>query len=104
MTNNITQLEAKKRALNAKLKTAKQAAAKAQKAQLLHARQALGVHLAGAVGADTCEAVAALSDALSTDQVLTYLRQRIAPESAPVSLPDSDANASESGHSYSDQL
>ena len=104
MTKTITQLEEKKRKLSAEIKTAKQAAARAHKVQLLRARQSLGVRLAGAVGADTSEAAAALSEALSTDQVLAYLRQRIAPESAHVSVPDSDANASESGHGYSDQL
>ena len=103
MTKTITQLEEKKRQLAAEIRLAKRAAAKAQQVQLVTARQALGVQLSDAAGARTLNDVAALSEALNTDQVLAYLRQQIAPESVRGLGPDSDANASESEHGYGDQ-
>ena|SRR5690625_567443 len=76
-TENIADMEAKRRELDRKIRAAKRAEAKAAKAALLSERQALGVWLAESVGADSIESVHRLRVALESGQVQRYLCQEI---------------------------
>lgn len=86
-SKNIADLEAERRELDRKIRAAKRAEAKAAKAVLLSARQALGVRLAEAVGADTVAAAELLDGALESGQIRATLRRQIGTESPDEAAP-----------------
>lgn len=67
MTKNIDKLEADARRANAALRAARRDMARREREALLSAQTALGARLAALAGADTAEAVEALSARLSDD-------------------------------------
>ena len=100
MTTTIEKMEAQRRTLDSKIRAAKRAAEAKEREAFLSARQALGVWLAGAVGADTLEGVERLREVLGVTEIHEYLVSRMASDSSDTSTPDDDADALESSDSY----
>jgi len=80
-TENIEQMEAKRRELDRKIRAAKRVEAKAAKEALLSERHALGVWLAESVDADSIESVQLLRVALESGQIQRHLRQEVGTDS-----------------------
>lgn len=96
MSTKLEQMEKQRARLNAEIRATKRAEAKRRREVVLASRQALGVWLADAVGADTPEAVARLRDALDTDQVREYIAKRLGVETSTAEAPGDDAQPSAS--------
>lgn len=87
-SQNIGEMEARRRELDRQIRAAKRAKKKAEVLALTTAQQALGVDLTRALGADSVDAVERLRKVLMSGQVLAFLQQQFATGVADTSLLD----------------
>lgn len=92
----VAEMEEQRRELDRQIRAKKRAERKAAEEHLLMLRQALGVDLAEAVGADTPELVEALGRVLMEEQMLQQLQRGIAQDARTAQSSQTPSGVAES--------